>query len=363
MVGRSFPAASRAVVLVTIAGLSVVACGGSTPQPVPPPSPLPVNVDGVAREVPPGTTFGELVATEGLKASDGRLLSVDGEVLDRSADPGRILLNGRRATGGVVLSSGDRVTIADGEDHLEGTRRIVRALAEPQVGNPERTLDTYPTTQVTVIGRISGVVRSVTDMSRGRGRAPRDVALTFDDGPWPKDTQRVIAVLRRFHVPATFFMVGNLVQRYPHVARAVAEAGFAVGDHSYDHPVSPALADLTDQRIAAEIGDAKGALTSVGASPTLFRPPGGSYDDFVVQEARREGMRVVLWSVDPQDWRSNVTAKEVTRRVLRHVEPGSIILLHDGGDDAAHTIKALPAIIRGIRKMGLGFTMVPARPS
>ena len=361
MAGRTFPAALRVVVLLTIAGLPA-ACGGSAPPPTPSPPPVHVRVDGVAHEALPGTTLGELVASERLAASDGRLLSVDGDVLDRSADPGRILLNGHVATDGAVLASGDRVTVADGEDRMEGTRRVARRLPGRRVGDPERTLDTYPTTQVTVTGRVSGDLVSVSDVSRGRGRAPREVALTFDDGPWPVDTQHVMAVLRRFHVPATFFMVGYLVQRYPGVARAVAAAGYPIGDHSFDHPVSPALADLTEHRISAEIGDAKDALTSVGVSPTLFRPPGGSYDDDVVQEARRQGMRVVLWSVDPQDWRSNLSAREITKRVLKHVTPGSIVLLHDGGGDAAHTIKALPAIIRGIRAMGLGFTTVPAHP-
>jgi peptidoglycan/xylan/chitin deacetylase (PgdA/CDA1 family) len=202
----------------------------------------------------------------------------------------------------------------------------------------------------------------VTDVSHGHGKAPRSVALTFDDGPWPVDTKRVLAVLKRFHVPATFFMVGNLVERYPSLARTVAAAGYPIGDHSYDHPISPALADLSAEKIMAEIAAAKDALNAVGIDPTLFRPPGGSYDDFVVQEARREGMRVVMWSVDPEDWRSGLTAKEVAKSVLSHVRAGSIILLHDGGGDAAHTIKALPDIIRGIRKRGFTFTVVPARP-
>jgi peptidoglycan-N-acetylglucosamine deacetylase len=171
-----------------------------------------------------------------------------------------------------------------------------------------------------------------------------------------------MAVLKRFHVPATFFMVGDLVEKYPHLARTVAARGYPIGDHSWDHPVSPALADLSPSAITAQIADAKAALDDVGIDPTLFRPPGGSYDDFVVQEARREGMRVVLWSVDPQDWRSELTAKQVTRSVLSHVKAGSIILLHDGGGDAGHTIKALPDIIRGIRKRGLRFTVVSALP-
>ena len=361
MVGRTFPAARAIVLLLGVAMLGA-ACGGPTFRILDTLPPVRISVDGTRLQVPLGTTFGAVVDDRGLVATNGRLLSVSGEVLDHFADPGRILLDGRRRPGTTRLLEGDRIAVVNGEDHVEDTRRVAVALPRPRVGNPERTLATYPTTQITVTGAISGEVVSVSDVSHGRGKAPRSVALTFDDGPWPLDTKRVVAVLKRFHVPATFFMVGSLVERYPTLARAVAAAGYPVGDHSYDHPVSPALADLSAEKITAEIVDAKDALKSVGIVPTLFRPPGGSYDDFVVQAARREGMRVVMWSVDPEDWRSGLTAKQVTKSVLSHVEPGSIILLHDGGGDAGHTIKALPAIIRGIRKMGLTFTTVPARP-
>jgi peptidoglycan-N-acetylglucosamine deacetylase len=196
-------------------------------------------------------------------------------------------------------------------------------------------------------------------VSIGKGHTPHDVALTFDDGPWPQDTGAIVAILRRYHVPATFFEVGYLAERYPGIVRKVARAGFPIGNHSYDHPVDPALAALPEPKITQELAKTNDALAALDVHPTLFRPPGGSYDDFVMQEARRLGMRVVMWSVDPQDWRSGITAKQVTRSVLKHVEAGSIVLLHDGGGDAAHTIKALPKIIRGIRHKGLGFTVVP----
>lgn len=359
MSGRTFPIVVRVVALLVGAGILATACGGSSPQP---PPPVRVTVDRVAREVVPGTTFGGLIGSLHLRAMSGRLYAVTGEILDRFADPGRILLNGRRAPMATRLKSGDRIAVVDGTDRTEGTRRVTVDVAEPRVGNPERTLDVYRMRQVTVTGRISGDLLSVTDVPRGPGRAPREVALTFDDGPWPHDTMRIVALLKKFHVPATFFMIGNRVQAYPQIAQAVAAAGFPVGDHSWDHPEDPALTALPPEKIISEIADAKTALTDLGITPTLFRPPGGSYDDAVVQEARALGMRVVLWSVDPQDWRSSRTAKEITRSVLARVQPGSIILLHDGGGDAGHTIKALPDIIKRIRKRGLGFTTVPAHP-
>lgn len=360
MVGRTFPTA-RAFALLLSVGLLAAACDRPPIHILDSLPPVRISVDGARSEVPLGTTLGAVIADRGLHATNGQLLSVSGAVLDPLADPGRILLNGRPRPVATRLAEGDRIAVVNGDDHVEGTQTVAVDLPQPRVGNPQRTLATYPTTQVTVTGRISDEVVSVTEVSHGHGKAPRAVALTFDDGPWPVDTKGVMAVLRRFHVPATFFMIGQLVQRYPHLARTVA-SHYPVGDHSWDHPVSPALADLSASAITAQIADAKEALSAVGIEPTLFRPPGGSYDDFVVQEARREGMRVVLWSVDPEDWRSDLTAKQVTKSVLSHVRPGSIILLHDGGGDAAHTIKALPDIIRSIRKRGLTFTVVSALP-
>ena len=356
MAGRTFPFAVRAVAFV----LCAVFADACTHAPPPPPPPVHVTVNRATHEVPPGTTLGRLVEDLHLHVHGGRLLSVSGAVLSHYDDPGRILLNGGVGYSSTTLRDGDAIRLINGKDRTEGTRRILVDLGQ-RVGNPEHTLDTYPTTRVTVMGAVSGEVVSVTYLSRGRGVAPNAVALTFDDGPWPVDTEHVMAVLKRFHVPATFFMVGYLAARYPDLVHEVRRAGFQIENHSFDHPVSPPLADLSEKKITSEIVDTNAALKPDGVRPTLFRPPGGSYNDFVVQEARTLGMRVVLWNVDPKDWESSRTAKQVSRAVLAQVQPGSIILLHDGGGDAAHTIKALPSIIRGIRKRGLHFVLVPAR--
>ena len=361
MVARTFPLAARVLVCALSLSLVGAACTGGRDDVSGSPAPVDVTVNRAPHRVAPGTTLGTLLKELHVHLRSGKLRSVSGDVLDPYDDPGRILLNGSAGFPDTTLRSGDVVRVIDGTDRTEGVRRTVTHLGW-RVGDPERTLDTYRTDRVTVSGRISGEVVSVTDVSKGHGRAPRAVALTFDDGPWPTDTRRVMAVLERFHVPATFFEIGYLVKRYPDIVRAVRRAGFHLENHSWDHPESPPLADLTDQRIASEIADANAALRKEGADPTLFRPPGGSYDDTVVQEARDQGMRVVLWSVDPRDWVSSRTPKQITRSVMSQVQPGSIILLHDGGGDAGHTIAALPRIIKRIRARGLRFVFVPTRP-
>jgi peptidoglycan/xylan/chitin deacetylase (PgdA/CDA1 family) len=361
MAGRSFPFAARLAAPALLAAVLVTGCSGIIPTlRLPPPAHITVRHKAVV--VPPGTTFGEVVADRHLEAPTGRLLSVAGAVLDAQADPGRILLDGATGPPSQRLVSGDRIVVVPGTDRVEPVTRTTVRLPGLHPGDPENTLATYPITRVRVTGKISGDTVSVKDVTSGRGVTPPRVALTFDDGPWPGATRQVIAVLKHFHVPATFFEIGDLVQRWPSIARSVQQAGFEVGDHSWDHPLFPPLAKRSTRKIASEISRAADALDAVGAAPSLFRPPGGSYDDLVVQQARVLGMRVVLWSVDPQDWRSGLTPKHVAHAVLSHVEAGSIVLLHDGGGDAAHTIAALPAIIKGIRRMGLGFATVPAGP-
>jgi peptidoglycan/xylan/chitin deacetylase (PgdA/CDA1 family) len=131
-----------------------------------------------------------------------------------------------------------------------------------------------------------------------------------------------------------------------------------VGNHSYSHPYSPPFDHRPRSRIVEEIARGADVLASLGTRPTVFRPPGGSYSDSVLDVGRSLGERVVLWSVDPEDWRSDRTAKDITRRVLGNVHAGSIVVLHDGGGNQSATVQALPAIVRGIRARGLRLELV-----
>jgi len=346
--------ATTAAALLACAA-TIPACTSAPPQPLP----VIVTVGQAPHQVAPGTTFGMLVHRLGLRAQPGRLLSVSGEVLRPNASPGAILLNGQPAASDARLSSGDRIVVANGKDRTEPTERVATTLKGLHLGDPELTLRRFHIRRITVTGILSGEVLSTRDVPVGKGFAPRKVALSFDDGPWPVQTKQVLSILHRMHAPATFFMVGYLVERYPEIVRAVREAGMQIGDHSWDHPINPPLADLSEAGITDEIGKARLALRAAGVKPALFRPPGGSYNEYVVEEARRLGMRVVTWSVDPQDWRPGTTSKKIVRSVLNHVRPGSIVLMHDGGGNRGATVNALPRIIRGIRKMRLKLVTIP----
>lgn len=347
----------RATASLLLAGALACTSTDSPPSSFSPASEMRVN--GVTEPIDAGLTLGQLIQRDQLRAAPGRLISVSGKTLRTRAYPGRILLDGRKAERSTELTSGDHVRVFDGTDRIESTVRTTSMVGR-RVGDPEFSLATYPTREIVVRGRISHEIVSVTDRPLGTGKAPRAVALTFDDGPWPGATRKILQVLERFHVLATFFEVGRQVAEHPSVVKAVAAAGDEIGNHTFDHPLT--LQHHSAQQVAAEMWRTTNALATEQVRPTLFRPPGGWYDDALIQEARRQHMRVVLWDVDPKDWEPSASARDIAHNVLSNAHPGSIILLHDGGGDAAHTVAALPKIIRGLRGRGLRFVLIPPGP-
>jgi peptidoglycan-N-acetylglucosamine deacetylase len=304
---------------------------------------------------PPGTTFGATVRKFGLRPSDGSLYSVHGQILKPDIFPGRVLLNGHAPAADRPLHEGDLITIRNGKDRVEKIVTEVVHIPGGTVTDPQFHLGSVPGDQVIQKGKVSGEVVSSVFEPTGPGTRPKSVALTFDDGPWPTQTLQFLAVLKRFKVKATFFVVGYLAERYPEIIRAEVRAGMEIGDHSWDHPTSPPFGSLSPERIRDEIRRTRRVLAGYGIDTSVFRPPGGTYSDAVVKSAKRLGMRVVIWSIDPKDWKPGRTAAAIVKAVLSHVRPGSIILMHDGGGNRAATLAAMPKIIRGIRKMGLSF--------
>ncbi|KUO06923.1 polysaccharide deacetylase family protein [Streptomyces sp. DSM 15324] len=179
-------------------------------------------------------------------------------------------------------------------------------------------------------------------------RRVKCVALTFDDGP-VADTQRLLRILRERHVPVTFYLVGKNVQRYPATARAEAEAGHQIGNHSWDHAD---LTRLSRAAVASEISRTDTAIKqATGKKPTTFRAPYGAQNATVRAAAARP---LVHWSVDTLDWKYRDTARLI-RVVKRDTRPGDIVLMHD-----IHrtTVDAVPGIISGLTARGFHFVTV-----
>lgn len=308
------------------------------------------------------TTLGQAVGELGLRPPAGNLLDVRGNVLHAAVFPGRLLLNGRRAGSATRLQKGDRISFVTGRARVERLEHERRVVPGGISGNPQGKLERAPGVEIVVRGAVSHEVLSTRFRATGEpGPVERAVALTFDDGPSPVDTPRVLAILHRLHARATFFVIGFLVDTYPEIVLREHRAGMAIGNHTYNHPEVPPFGRLPRRLLDAEIGLGAKSLSRIGIAARLLRPPGGNTSSSVERAAEAVGERVVLWSVDPVDWATGVTAAQIRRRVLSAVQPGSIVILHDGGGDQSATVAALPGIIKGIRRKHL--RLVPLSPT
>lgn len=174
------------------------------------------------------------------------------------------------------------------------------------------------------------------------------VALTFDDGPG-RHTARLLDSLRASDTKVTFFVLGQSVTTRPAVVRRAAREGHVVASHGWDHKQFTRLGSKAQR---SQLARTASALTRAGVSkPTLFRPPYGSYN----RTTRTLGAPLILWSVDPRDWKDR-SASTVTRRVLGQVRPGSVVLLHD---IHGTTVDAVPGIVRQLKARGYTLLTVP----
>lgn len=180
------------------------------------------------------------------------------------------------------------------------------------------------------------------------------VALTVDDGPHPQTTPEVLKVLREKQVKATFFVLGANAEAHPIIIAQALADGHEIASHAYSHQI---LNRMPLTAAAAELERAQAIITGIGApKPTLFRPPGGGYNDRIVAMARERGYTTVLWSVDSGDWRQLPVA-QVVKTIMDNVRPGSIILMHDG-QYPLPTPQAMGIIIDNLRSQGYQFVTV-----
>jgi peptidoglycan/xylan/chitin deacetylase (PgdA/CDA1 family) len=181
----------------------------------------------------------------------------------------------------------------------------------------------------------------------------RVVALTFDDGPHPVQTPRLLDLLKERGIRATFYLIGRLVEQYPDITRRIIAEGHEIGNHTWSHP---SLTSVSSASVASEIQKTNDAIRKVtGTTPQTMRPPYGATNAAINRRMNDEfNLRVIMWSVDPQDWKFR-DAGRISSHILQNTKPGDIILAHD---IHASTVAAMPRTLDSLRAQGYRFVTV-----
>jgi len=195
----------------------------------------------------------------------------------------------------------------------------------------------------------------------GLPRGSRQLALTYDDGPNDPHTLRLLEVLARHGVQATFFLIGRYVKERPEIAREIVQAGHVAGNHTFSHPL---LTFKSAAEIRRELAQCRSALEdAVGQHSNLFRPPFGGRRPAVLRVARELGLEPIMWNVTGYDWNAPPAAV-IERKVAHQIHGGDVILLHDGGHkqigaDRSQTVMATDNLIARYKSEGYEFVTIP----
>ncbi|MBD2447363.1 polysaccharide deacetylase family protein [Nostoc sp. FACHB-152] len=182
------------------------------------------------------------------------------------------------------------------------------------------------------------------------------IALTFDDGPGPKNTTEILDILKKNHIKATFFVVGQMVSFHPQITKQIADDGHVLGNHTWHHwyrRMNVATAASEINRTADII------YKTTGVKTTLFRPPGGFLHNGLVDYAKSQKYAIMMWSDESGDSQRHGQAARLIKNVEKSAKPGGIILMHDGGGNRSQTVKALPQIIAYLKNKGYKFATIP----
>ena len=181
----------------------------------------------------------------------------------------------------------------------------------------------------------------------------KQIAISFDAAWGNDDTDDLIKILKEYNVPATFFVVGAWVDKYPESVKALSDAGHQIQNHSNTHPHMP---QLSREQMKDEINSCNEKIEKItGKCPTLLRPPYGDYDNSLIQTIEELNMKTIQWDVDSLDWKENASPESICHRVTSKVKNGSIVLFHN---DADHTPAALPNILKCLKDEGYEFVFI-----
>lgn len=325
--------------------------------------PVPATVNGVHVELCSGTT---VAAAVGFQPRAGDLVDVDGNLLEAGAGvSGSYLLNGSWCRPDTPVRPGDIVGAQHGDDIIETVvveEQVIHQelnvqgagpfVAVRNGGNPGKTW----VRRGVITGRIFGETDIATAKPMHACRLQyqptgKKVVLSLDDGPTSRYTGQILDVLREEGVHAVFFVLGANAEARPELVRRIVAEGHELANHGYSHTIT---SDSPEQVVVEEIRNTTLLLKDLTGQVTRwFRPPGGALSTSILKAAQVADHDVVLWNVDSQDWRAargRRGAEAIAEEVLDPLpEPGSVILMHDGGGDRRATVEALTTIIRHLK--------------
>lgn len=218
--------------------------------------------------------------------------------------------------------------------------------------NGHSSLTRYPRGSNPQVNLPNGSGGGQVSFSRVETSAPF-IAMTFDDGPHPSNTPRLLDMLRERNIRATFYVVGTNARAYPHLIRRIIAEGHEIGNHSWNHPN---LSKMSESAVIKQLDDTQSAIISAcGVRPRTMRPPYGALTSGQRQMVNAHfGYPTILWDVDPVDWK-RPGASVVANRILSNARGGSIVLAHDIHKS---TIDAMPSTLDGLLAKGYTFVTV-----
>lgn len=181
------------------------------------------------------------------------------------------------------------------------------------------------------------------------------IALTFDDGPHPKQTEKILKILEKYDIKATFFAIGANIDNYEGPLLEVSKAGHEIGNHTNSHSQ---LKSMPLEKICFEIEECERKVEKLtGKTTRLLRPPCGMYDDNLIEIANKKEYKIILWNIDTHDW-AHCDADTMTKNVVKNVKGGDIILFHDYISGRNDTVQALDRIIPVLKSKGYEFVTI-----
>jgi peptidoglycan-N-acetylglucosamine deacetylase len=204
------------------------------------------------------------------------------------------------------------------------------------------------------ISHIPKRFQGATIMEAKLSPAEKVIALTFDDGPLPQSTSKVLEILKKNNIKGTFFVVGRMLQEHPDLGKRIVAEGHIIGNHTWHHWYHY----MNPQASAFEVDNTSNLIYKVtGVKTSLFRPPGGIKTNGPYTYAKNQKYASIMWSSDSVDY-SRPSVTKLISNVMREAKPGGIVLMHDGGGNRSNTVQALPQIISNFRKQGYRFVTI-----